>query len=158
MWQQLTYFLPLPELQQLHHTVEETNLAGTWRPEGTAGPCSFLWLMFSINQISGTRKSLSVRKWYFKWDLYSFGYVPVKARAQVSIQPAKNLNSLLSQDKHTNLIKCLKESNLLPEAFQVAITEPKHLKTKTLLFFLSYSTNPQVPQLWKILTLLWCLL
>lgn len=104
-------------------------------------------------------KSLSERKWSLKWDLYSLGYVPVRAsaRAQVPVEPAKSLNSLMSQDKYTNLIKCLKEGNLLPDALQVATTEPKHYK-KTLLFFSSCYTNPQESQLWKILILLWGLL
>jgi len=91
-----------------------------------------------------------------KWDLYGLGYVPVKApaRAQVPVQPAKNLSSLLSQDKYTNLIKCLKKSNLLPDALQMAITKPKHETKKTLLFFSPYNTSPQEQQLWKILILL----
>lgn len=53
------------------------------------------------------------------------------SQTQVPLQPAKNLNSLLCQDKYTSLIKCLKEGDLLPDALHVATTEPKHEKNKT---------------------------
>lgn len=100
-------------------------------------------------------KSLSVRKWSLKWDLYNLGYIPVKAPARHKFH--YSLPKILTHFfVRTNTPVSLSASRMVTCCQMLFMRPPQsqNIRKIRLLFFSSYNTNPQESLLWKIAILL----